>query len=284
MDRRTLLKGLLSAHCVGAARAADDPHAAVVGVDHIVVTQQDPGALFALLSHDLRLPVIWPLTQFGSSASGGVFLGNVVVECARATGAGASNAARVAGIAFRPVGSTADCLQTLDARRIAHGVPEPYQTTVGNSPKTLWTTTEILDLAPAGVAAFVCEYHFATAPGLATAATALRERAGGPLGLVGARDLVIASPDALAAAARWRALLAPAPEPAPGQFALPEGPAIQVEAGSRDKVQALTLVVASLARARTALAGLSINRRDAAGALQVDDAGVFGLALRLVQA
>ena len=52
----------------------------VDGVDHVYVPMTDASAAFAVLTEQLRLPVMWPFTSFGGFSSGGVSVGSIKLE------------------------------------------------------------------------------------------------------------------------------------------------------------------------------------------------------------
>jgi len=282
MKRREMLASLLGGAWLAGMADAAQRRPVVAGIDHIVVLQRNPAELFTLFAQAFQLPVIWPMAEFGSSASGGLHFGNVVVEFARSDRLADGSGARIGGIAFRPFESAAASIAELDARGIKHGAAQPYIPGGEGPQQALWTTVQVDEVAPPGVAAFVCEYHFDTATGLRKADQALATSRGGPLGLAGATELAIESPGPDAAAGRWRALLAPAPEPVAGRFALPPGPTIALVRGPSDAIGRLTLAVASLDRARAFLEQRAIAHRGESDGVLIDGGALGGLALRLV--
>ena len=64
---------------------AQDSHP-IRKVDHFYAVSPEPRELFEFLNTELQLPEIWPFSDYGSFASGGLSLGNVVFVGARGCG------------------------------------------------------------------------------------------------------------------------------------------------------------------------------------------------------
>lgn len=97
---------------------------------------------------------------------------------------------------------------------------------------------------------FLCEFHsFDVAEARATAGEELARREGGPLGLVGTREIVIEARNLADEERGWERLLAPATPSEPRRWELGDGPAIRLVEGDRDRIRQVVWEVGSLGRA-----------------------------------
>lgn len=223
----------------------------VDGVDHLFVPMADGPAAFAVLTEDLRLPVLWPFTSFGTFSSGGVSVGSVKLEIIESNDVTpfsiAQDAPQIQGIAFRPASPIDDAyLAEVDARSIQRSEPELFE----RDGKPGWTNLYFLDFVSTVAGAFVCEYHTPEPGDLETRRRALRGAGGSRLGILDAVELVIVTRDTHAARERWRRLFDPLQPVPPLTWRPPVGPAITLLAGDDERVDHLSLAVRSQAAAR----------------------------------
>ena len=257
-----------------------------IRIDHVMVEHKMPAQIYGLFTKQFQLPVMWPMADYGQFSSGGVFFGNVVLEFGRfgTLPATAPQNARLAGIALAPAFSAAASITALDQRNIGHGAPEPFTTTNANGQsQTLWTNVVVNDIGPSRALLFVCHYQFDTQPALTSSGSKLASIQGGPLGLLGVKDIVVETTDFDASRAKWRALLAPAQEKSPDEFTLGSGPAIKLVKGSADALRSLTLEVASLPAARQALTDQNVATIENGAGIEIAGKDFDGLRLTLVQ-
>lgn len=116
------------------------------------------------------------------------------------------------------------------------------------------------------------------------AADELRHRAGGPLGLVGVREIVASVSDLSREIGLWRGLLDPAPEVEAGHWKLGDGPAVRLVEGEADAVEAMVWEVASLARAVAFLGEKRLLVSSTDSGARIAPAALHGLDVRLVEA
>lgn len=129
---------------------------------------------------------------------------------------------------------------------------------------------------------FMCEWHRVDlGRARAVIGDLLAEAKGGPLGVTGAREIVLGVPDPERERPRWDALLAPVTADSAGRWGFGEGPAIRLEQSSGEPWQRLILDVASLAGARAALEERDMLGAETDGELCVDPPHLAGLDLRL---
>ena len=154
------------------------PEPIVATLDHVGVLAEDADALFALLAETFDLPVAWPMTDFGTFASGGVRPGTINLEVVRAAGGlrrflPPDRPARYWILAFQPAGALDDSLARLEARGIPHR---------REAPGPLFTNVTLTELAPRSWT-ILCHYLPSYSEQYAALEPELRERGGGPLGL-----------------------------------------------------------------------------------------------------
>jgi hypothetical protein len=139
-------------------------------------------------------------------------------------------------------------------------------------------------MAPERPYPFFCEWGaFDIGDSRRRAAAELARRNGGPLGVIGMREVVIGASDPALEARRWQALFDPA-EPRPGPvWDLGDGPAIRLGPDRGDRIRSLVWEVVSLRRARAFLEAENLLGRDGDDGLGIDPRAVQGLDIRLVE-
>ena len=188
-------------------RAARPP--LIAKVEHVYATTPDAQRLFELFRDSLGLPVVWRFRDYGEFASGGVSLGNVVLELATwRPGPGEVLPTGFGAMALEPGAHTADALAALDRRGIAHGAPDSSVTVDSAGRAHGWVNTWLTGLLPDSVA-FLCDYldRARVAAGRRAAADSLVRSGGGPLGVTGVWAIDVGVRDLPAARRAWRRLL-----------------------------------------------------------------------------
>jgi hypothetical protein len=100
------------------------------------------------------------MSDYGSFASGGVAVGNVNLEVAKASGSGSAAAkSRFGGFALEPE-PLRTSVPELDARGIPHGASAPFTSKAPDgSTTTHWTTVELPSVSNDAVGVFLCQYE-----------------------------------------------------------------------------------------------------------------------------
>lgn len=219
----------------------------VDGVDHVYVPMADASAAFGILAEQLGLPVLWPLTSFGSFSSGGVSVGSIKLEIIETNAvtpwSTAQEPPQIQGIAFRPSRPVDDVyLAEVDARSIPRTAPSLFE----RDGKPAWTNVYFSDFVSAAAGAFVCDYHLPEPRDLVRRRRVLADCGGGRLGVLDAVELVISTRDTRAARGRWQRLLDPLEPAQPLTWRPAIGPAITLVEGDDERVAHLVLAVRSV--------------------------------------
>lgn len=220
-------------------------------VDHILLVSPAAIRIFEMLTGDLRLPVAWPFTTYGSFSSGGVALGNVNLEIIAAppatTGEGTT---RFSGLAFEPEPLPA-ALAELDARHLTHGEAVPSGPRwLARFTRPRWTTVSLPEVSAPEVEVFLCEFGHDVAARRRPLRKELESRSGGPLGVLGVNSIVYGTRRKAELEERWRRLLAPEVPVTNGVWRIGEGPMLRLVAADGDAVSELVIGVRSLNAAR----------------------------------
>ncbi len=264
---------------------AVQPAPVVRRVDHVVISSPDPGRLFAVLTDTLGLPVAWPMSDYGAFASGGTFAGNVNVETLRfgppPPAPGPAPAAAWFGIVLEPADG-ADVVGALRARGLEPGPPEDQVREIGGRPVRFWTNVTLGALSRDAYLVYTVDY----APQARAALAAVGSRSAPPLGVLGVLSMTEVAvgtrePEALARA--WSRLLGPPAAADSPSFPAGPGPTIRLVAREREEIAGVVLRVASLARARAALAERGLLGEAGPARVTIAPGAVQGLAIALVE-
>ncbi|GAB5552562.1 MAG: hypothetical protein Sapg2KO_21530 [Saprospiraceae bacterium] len=116
-------------------------------VEHVYISSNNALNTFQILTEQFGLPVVWDYQNFGSFSSGGVTLGNVVLEL---IGRESIQNLTYYGIALEPNQSLKRTKSYLDSVNISHG---------RISRAAEWSTMSLTNLLPDNINLFLCDYH-----------------------------------------------------------------------------------------------------------------------------
>ena len=193
--------------------------------------------------------MVWPFTDYGGFASGGLSLGNVVFEVLRPSNAPTIRTEEAVfwGVAFEPTGDASSAVSWMDERGLAHSPPRPGP----NATQVLWETVHVTDLLPNSARIFVCDYKAReqVRGGRTAASRQLMENGGGPLGITGVAELVIGHTAITAGLETWSLFVGQARVGPQRLLAFSEGPNVRLVSSDVDGVREIVLTVNSLAAA-----------------------------------
>ena len=278
----------------GHQRAERSPAAAIPGnrtpflarVDHFFATSPQAEAQFNFFRDTLGLAVSWPYKDYGGFASGGLSLGNTVLEFVTwAVAKGDTLPTEWKSLAFEPVGDTEAALEELRKRRIGHSVPDVNYYRDANGKEVVgWINTELTGLTPPDVA-FICDYADRKAIHESRKAghDELARRNGGPLGVIRLKEIVIGVIDIVAASDQWRRLLSQPEQESDGVFSFGDGPAIRLVSAQKAGIRTIVIEVHSLATARGFLVGRGLLDIGDGSGVSIAPRAIGGLRISLVQ-
>jgi hypothetical protein len=256
-----------------------------------MVRTDRPAQLYAFFTEVLQLPIAWPLATRGQVTSGGAGFGNVNVEAIQFSGQ-PSSSAQLVGFGFEPI-PLPECLRELSRRGIRYGDPRPFvSTTETGSKKILFTNVTLQELSDADrpitatMHIFLSEYspdYVDLEQRRTRLRRAVQQSGGGPLGINGVQEIVIGAKDWQRAISIWQRLLDPIRPSAPGLWNVGDGPSLRVVESGDDRLQAVTVRVDSLRRAKEFLGErglLGVARSDG---VTIDSSKLWGLNIRLIE-
>lgn len=152
-------------------------------VEHFYIASNKAKVIFQIFSDQFGLPVVWDYQSWGSFSSGGITLGNVVLEC---IGSQPDQAETYYGVALEPNLPLKRTVSVLDSVEIAHG---------RISKAADWSTLSLNNLLPDYINLFLCDYHDRQLvnQGRKKAMDELVRNNGGPLGIQYLKEIVIGS-------------------------------------------------------------------------------------------
>ena len=164
-------------------------------VDHVYVELADAEAVFDAMTERLALPVAWPFREVTRGfGSGGVSLGNLIVEFVRSDEPGP-----VTGFGVALAGSRSRLAE------LGYELGEEIPSLSGDV--VLWTSTYVRALSGDGMTTFLCDYTADPRVWHDRCRTELAGRGGGALGVVGVTELVVESVGPDAKARDWAAIV-----------------------------------------------------------------------------
>lgn len=255
---RNLLNLLFAIILVTGCQISEKQKPIVNKVDHILLKVEDTNTqqrLWNFLADTLKLPTVWPLNDYGTFASGGVFAGNVVLEVVRYTNDFSKEGnAKLYGFAFEPYTDTELCIKELDNRQISHSKPNPYIDVSEDGTKdTSWITFSISDVLTDETDIFVCDYKIDVKALRIKANQELRNIQGGPLSLERVKEILVGTTNVKSEKKQWQNLMAPYSYDENNGFLLAEGPAIRIVENNDDSLVELLFEVTSFSQARSFL-------------------------------
>lgn len=269
----------------GSESQAPQPRAPlVVTVDHFFAVSADAERLFRSFQETFGLPVAWPFRAFGKFASGGLSVGNTVLEFVTfEVPEGEVLQTEWKMIAFEPAGDTEAATAELNRRGVAFAEPEVnrYRDAAGTE-KVGWTNTALIGPGLSDVV-FFCDYEARerVAGMHRKGAEELAGARGGPLGLRRLKMIEVGVTDLKSARREWLKLI---DDPAQAQgevFHFGAGPSIQLVTASSPGIRGIVLQVDDLPRARSFLAQRQMLAATG-GSVSIAPATIGGLTVALV--
>lgn len=228
----------------------------ITQIDHLMVQVPDSATVYRIFSEELELPVAWQMVDYGSFSTGGVSFGNVNMELLESSwltklqGQVPWNTG-IVGIAFEPSSSLEATTTILEKGGVAHSAVMPFNTEMNGTRYTLWNNLNLERFMP-GSMIFYCKYTFDQDKFRQHMQSALASKDGGPLGVIGLKEIVIEYADE-PVLQNWQMLVPAAPGDQPYLRNGGNGIIIRLIRSDRNAISSIVVQVKSLERAKTVL-------------------------------
>jgi catechol 2,3-dioxygenase-like lactoylglutathione lyase family enzyme len=268
-----------------ALRAEEQPLA--TRVDHFFVESDRAHSLFTFFKDTFQLPEMWPFSDRETHASGGLWLGNAVLEFATFPANGDKPVkTEFRGIAFEPGADYGATAAELAKRNIPHysEARSRKSQVPGRQILSEWSIVTLMDFPPANADIFFVDYkdRRTVAQRQRKVSDDLVARNGGPLGIVRAAEITVGVQALEEARSKWSALFAPSPQISDNAFVFESGPRIHLVRAESPGIQGIVLKVCSLDRAAKFLEERGLLAKDDSGCIAISPAAIDGLSIRLI--
>jgi hypothetical protein len=286
MKRAFLLGVAISFYFIAPAlRAEEQPLA--TRAEHFFLVSDQAQSLFTYFKDEFRLPEVWPFFEHGTFASGGLSLGNAVLEFVSFPKEDNKPLkTEFRGIAFEPRADTDATAAELTKRNIPHSDARTFKSQVPGRPVLVaWSSVALTDLPPKNADVFFCDYQDrqSVADRRKAAGNELARRTGGPLGIVAVAEIMVGVQDLEDARNKWTVLLESSLQISDDAFVFSSGPRIRLVHAESPGIQGIVLSVRSIAEAEKFLKERRLLAKDTAGHIAISPAAIDGLRIRLVQ-
>jgi hypothetical protein len=240
-------------------------------VDHVLFATPDGRSLVSLLTERLSLPIVFPQPGDEWTASTGIGFGNVTLEVFHRPPASPSEApmpASINSLAVQPADLEL-ALQELRTRDIAFAPPAP-------GPR--WTNVALRGF---GHGLFLVQYVFDMDERRARFNRVLRERDGGPLGIVRVFEVAIVVDVTASVRDQWTKLLGSSASSERDVWVVGDGPRIRLVGAADPRAGHFVVEVKSLAHAAEAVRRLRIDADITAREIRIASGAFSGLHLVL---
>jgi catechol 2,3-dioxygenase-like lactoylglutathione lyase family enzyme len=272
--------------CIFGLGQQPEQHPLTTRVEHFFLISEHAQSLFTFFRDTFELPEVWPFFEHGPFSSGGLSLGNAVLEFVsfpKSDNKPLKTAFR--GIAFEPTTDADPTAEELAKRNIPHLDVQTTKSRIpGGEVLVEWSTVTLSNFPPISARVFFCDYkdRQAVAQGRRAASRELAKRMGGPLGIVGAAEITLGVQDLAEARKKWSALLAPSPRITDDAFVFYAGPRIRLVHAESPGIQGIVLKVRSLDQALKFLHERGLLVKDDSGRIAISPVAIDGLSIRLM--
>lgn len=285
--KRIMLLFTAAALCLVALGWPAEEKPLATRVDHFYVESEKAQPLFTFFKETFQLAESWPFRDAGTHASGGLWLGNAILEFVTfpATG-GKPVKTELRGIAFEPSGGADETAAELTRRGISHAeVENRLRQGPDGRMRVTHSLLDLKDFPPTEASLFFVDYKSRESVAARNKARdeefAARNR--GPLGIIGVAEITVGVRDFEEARGKWSALLAPLPRISDDTFVFTTGPRIRLVRAETPGIQGIVLSVRSLDEAEKFLKERRLLVKDV-GQIGIAPETIEGLSIRLVEA
>jgi hypothetical protein len=248
-------------------------------IDHFFMSSPKAEALFNLFTAKFGLPQVWDYKHWGGFSSGAVSLGNVALEFVNYKGA---TKTKFEGIALEPHQPAEEILKILDDVKVMHDTIEPTISVISNGMTVSWANMSLKNLLPGEAWLFICDYKNREKILLNSkrSADSLRDKKGGPLGVISLKEIVIGSTNF----SFHKTELAKLPGIKPGKndvFNFKQGPSLQLKKSNTNGIEKIVVKVYSIEIAKAWLRSQNILGRSYQNIVSIDPQALGGLVVEL---
>jgi len=280
-----LLVPLIGSGCE-ASQPEPQAQPVVKKVDHVAISCTDPASLFNTFTQTLGLPEAWPLSSYPGFTTGGIYCGNANLETLKFDESGQDSGGpppitSLFGIVFEsyPISQVMDEFQQ---RGADPGDPKDQMQEFNGQQVKVWTNVTLNGLCTDYYIVYLCEYTQQAEESLEQRAQANPVPLGG-IGLVGVKEIDVASTQPDQTRSLWKTVFAPATMSAAGELSFDSGPSILISGGDMDVITGLVLEVDSLQAAQDFLAQNGLLGEVSDGQVSINPDAVQGLNILLVE-
>jgi len=256
-------------------------------VDHFYVESDQARPLFTFFKDTLHLPESWPFRDAGTHTSGGLWLGNTVIEFVKFPH-NSDTATRTGfrGIAFESTEGADETASELTKRNISHDEVENLMGKGADGQiRVNRSLLDLKDFPPAESDIFFVDYKFRKAVAARHEAIndELESDKGGPLGIIEVAEIIVGVKNIKEARRKWSALLSPSPRISNDAFFFNTGPAIRLVQTKSPGIKGIILRVNSLDYAVRFLDEHGWLSKDKNGQINISPDVIGGLSIKLVE-
>jgi catechol 2,3-dioxygenase-like lactoylglutathione lyase family enzyme len=285
--KQTLLLFMGVTLCFSALGLRAEERPLATRVEHFYLASDRAQSLFTYFKDTFQLPEVWPFFDRESFASGGLSLGNAVLEfVVFPPQRNKPMKTEFQGVAFEPTGGADATAIELTQRSIPHTEVRTHKYQIpGGAARVEWASFGLKDFPPMEADVFFCDYEDrqAVAVRRKAARDELATNKRGPLGIVGVAEITVGVQNLEEARRKWSALLAPSPLISGNTFVFKSGPWIRLVRAESPGIQGIALSVRSLADAEKFLKERQLLVKDV-GHIAISPKAIDGLSIRLVEA
>lgn len=255
-------------------------NAQVLGVENLTIRTTRARKLFLLFTDSLGLPAVFNYQLMGTEPGGRIWMGNTAFSF---TEAAAGITGLFSEISLEPVQHGGVLLETLKNYGIAHREPESIPCKVKNEEKPCWKNIGLTDLlADAWKVVITDDINpVFLSDQKKKAKKIFSERAGGSLGIVGVKQLVIGTTDPEKTGQAWVSIPG-AKRKESNLFRFIEGPEIGLIKTATNEIKEIRIQVRSQAIAAAFLLQKGLLKKEGDLTL-IDPAVMNGLRIVLVE-
>ena len=258
----------------------------ILKIEHFYAVSTRPEELYKFLNVDFGLPEVWPFTDYGGFSSGGLSLGNVVLEIVGSNEVSEHSLedAYFHGIAFEPIETAESMVRWLDNKGYAHSSLNPFKEFIDGIERTHWVTFDI-DIPPKNSRIFVCDYknRKLVEGGRKIASHKLLNSDINSHQIKGLNEITIMLKDTEEGGRLWSQLLGSEKQAAPGEFEFQEGPCIKLVPAEKDKISEISITVDSLHKTKKFLKSKGLFGSEINEKLIITPSAIQGLNISFIE-